>query len=46
MYMHIDPMQSEVYSRYLSLMEHTQQLAELGLHNALAAGRAALLCRD
>ena len=33
-----DPMQSEVYNRYLSLMEHVQQLAELGLPNALATG--------
>ena len=36
-----DPMQSEVYNRYLSLMEHVQQLAELGLPHALATGGTA-----
>lgn len=41
-----DPMQSEVYNRYLSLMEHVQQLAELGLPNALATGGTVGPCND
>ena len=39
-----DPLQSEVYNRYLSLMDHVQQLAELGLPNALATGGTVWPC--